>query len=74
MSTNKEADYCEGVKIEPVVLINPHLHHGVPHKVDFGVDKIPLIESVTFVLPGSSYHYLSVESISCFPIVFLERN
>ena len=39
-----EANSCEGVKIDPVVQSNPHLHHGVPHKGDCGVDKIPLLK------------------------------
>ena len=48
-----EADSCEGVNIEPVVRRNPHLHHGVPHKGDYGVDKIPMLESATLIVHGA---------------------
>ena len=62
---------CEGVKIDPVVRSNPHLPRGVPRKFDCGIDKIPLPYSATLVIHGVSYHSLIVESLSCFPLVFL---
>ena len=49
-----EADFCEGVKIEPAVQINPHLYRSVTHKGDFGVENIPLIDSSTLVFHGVS--------------------
>ena len=61
---NMEADSCEGVKIDPVVRSNPYLHCGVTHKVDCGVDKIPLIKSATLIVHGVSKHLLIVESLS----------
>ena len=71
MAPNVEADSCEGVNIDSVIRINPHLHNGVPHKVDCGVDNFPLLDSTTLVVHGVSYHSLSVHSLSLFPLVFL---
>ena len=66
-----EANSFEEVNIDSVVLINPHLHCGVNHKGDCGVDKIPLVNLYTLVVHGVSYHSLSVESLICIPLVLL---
>ena len=68
-----ESDSCEGVKIDPIVRINPHLHCGVTHKEDCGVDKIPLLNLDTLFVHGLSYHLLNVENSSLFPLVFLGK-
>ena len=65
-----EADSCEGVKIDSVVRSNPNLHRGVTHKIDCGVENIPLLKSSTLVVRGVGYNLLSAESLSCFPLIF----
>ena len=52
LAPNMEADSCEGVKIDPVVQSNPHLHRGIPHKGDCGVENIPLLDSSNLVVHG----------------------
>ena len=49
-----EAESCEWVKIDPFIQSNPHMHRGVPHKGDCGVDEIPLLELATLVVHGVS--------------------